>query len=419
MKAPEQAVILCGGRGERLRPLTDTVPKPMAAVLGRPFLEYLVRQMRDSGITRILLLNGYRGDQIESHFGDGSGFGVDIRCVQGGIDWETGRRIAEAAHLLDERFVLLYGDNFAPFRLDALTARHEAWGLPLTLTVAAKECGNIRLDADGLVDAYDPGRAEPGLHHVEIGYMLVERDAVLAHDPGRGSFSLTLARLAKDRHLAALDPGAAYESISTLPRLHQLEHFLLPKRILLLDRDGVINQRLPVGQYVRSREEFHWLDKNVAGLERLADAGFEFIVISNQAGVGRGIMTLDAVRDVNSWMVASLARRGVRILDVFFCPHHWDDHCRCRKPEPGMFYAASAKHRLWLGQTIYVGDDTRDAAAAHNAGCPCTLVGDVTAHATTGPIATHFRAADFDEAVPWILERFMAWEASVSEGTTG
>lgn len=158
MKIPEQAVILCGGRGERLRPLTDSLPKPMAPVLGRPFLDWLVCQFRDSGIRRILLLNGYRGDQVEAYFNAGADFGVAIQCVQGAVEWQTGQRIAEAADLLDETFVLAYGDNFAPFRLDALAAKHEAVGLPVTLTVSAKECGNIRLGADGLVEAYDPSR---------------------------------------------------------------------------------------------------------------------------------------------------------------------------------------------------------------------------------------------------------------------
>jgi len=175
----------------------------------------------------------------------------------------------------------------------------------------------------------------------------------------------------------------------------------------------VINRRPPRGEYVRDRSGFKWLEENLRGLERLAAVGFEFIVISNQAGVGRGVMTEAAVRDVNDWMVAELGQRGIPVRDVFFCPHHWDDHCRCRKPEPGMFYAASAKHRFWLGHTLFIGDDTRDAAAARNAGCGCALVGDVTDHATPGEVAPHHRAADLDDAVPWILGQFECWEASV------
>ena len=81
-----------------------------------------------------------------------------------------------------------------------------------------------------------------------------------------------------------------------------------------------------------------------------------------------------------------------------------------------MFYAASAKHRFWLGHTLYVGDDTRDAAAARNAGCGCALVGDVTDHASTGPVAPHHRAESILAAVPWIVGRFAAWEASAAEG---
>src|ERR1700693_1478350 len=75
---PRQAVILAGGRGERMRPITDDRPKPMIPVLGRPFLEYQIEQLRNQGFERILILLGYLPEVVQNHFGDGSRFGVRI-----------------------------------------------------------------------------------------------------------------------------------------------------------------------------------------------------------------------------------------------------------------------------------------------------------------------------------------------------
>src|SRR3989442_2548941 len=115
MSRPRQAVILCGGLGTRLRPLTDTLPNPMAQIHGRPFLAYLIDQLREQGIRQIVLLTGYRGELIGEYFGDGSGYGVEIDYSRGPAEWETGRRMWEARAMLDERFLLLYSDNYVPF----------------------------------------------------------------------------------------------------------------------------------------------------------------------------------------------------------------------------------------------------------------------------------------------------------------
>jgi D-glycero-D-manno-heptose 1,7-bisphosphate phosphatase len=406
---PTPAVILCGGRGERLRPLTDHLPKPMAPVLGRPFLEYLIEQLSDAGLKRFLLLTGYLSHQIADHFGRGEQLGVDIDYAPGPSEWDTGRRLAEAAAKLDERFVLLYGDNFAPFALQALWQRHCAAGLPVTLTVATKSKGNIRLGENSTVAVYDPSRAQANLTHVEIGYMIAERDPVLALDPARlGSFSRTIESLAAAHQLNAFFPGCSYRSISDLPRLRETEEFLRPRRLLLVDRDGVINVKAPEGQYVTTRDAFTWIPETVAALEQLAAQGFEFIILSNQACIGRGLVSRESVDALHAWMTAELARRDIRVLDVFICPHHWLDNCSCRKPNPGLFFQASDIHRFWPGRTLYVGDDVRDVRAAHNAGCPSLLIGPHDAP----DLPPHEKSPTFLAAVPSILKRFQDWEST-------
>lgn len=411
MTKPEQAVILCGGLGTRMRPLTDTVPKPMAPVNGRPFLEHLVAQMREQGIRRVLLLTGYRGEMIKAHFGDGDAFGVEIAYSHGPAEWDTGRRIWEARIQLDARFLLLYSDNFTPFNLEKLLAFASGRQATISLLLQPKATGNIRVGADGIVEVYDPSRLAPGLDHVEIGYMLVEREAMFAfYDQPEISFSRILERLSQRRALAGLVCRDPYHSISDIARWKLAERYLAPKRILLIDRDGTINQRPPPGEYVTDWREFHWNEETLEAMRLLAAVGFRFIVLSNQAGIGRGMVSAEVVYSVNRKMVAELDSQEIEVLDVYVCPHHWEDGCECRKPAPGMFFRASREHLVRMDRTAYVGDDPRDCLAAYNAGCVSIMIGpDRSIDPGYGAKAA-FSSQNLTEAVPWIIERFNDWE---------
>ena len=111
MNFPDQAVILCGGIGKRLRPITHKVPKPLAPVNGKPFLHFLIDQLKDQGIKEILLLTGYKSNLIKKFIQDIQYNEVKILISEGPISWDTGRRIFEAKELIKESFILLYGDN--------------------------------------------------------------------------------------------------------------------------------------------------------------------------------------------------------------------------------------------------------------------------------------------------------------------
>lgn len=415
MSRPSQAVILCGGLGTRLRPITDTLPKPLAPIHGRPFLAFLIDQLREQGVERIVLLTGYRGEMIRDRFGDGAACGVRIEYSEGPAEWETGRRIWQARAMLDEQFLLLYSDNFATVNVDAIAVRHAAHGAAVTLLVQAKAKGNIRLAGDGRVETYDPSRTMPGLDRVEIGYMIVERDRVLAAfaEPDV-SFSKILERLVQQGQVAGLLSGDPYHSISDIDRWHLAERYLAIKRIVLVDRDGTINQRPPKGGYVASWDEFRWIDETVEAMGQLARQGFRFLVISNQAGIGRGIVEAAVVEAINQRMVAELRSQGIDVLGVYVCPHHWDDKCTCRKPEPGLFFDVSRTHLLRMDRTVYVGDDPRDARAAFNAGCLSVMVGPDRDQDPGGGARPALSVPTLLDAVPWIVSRFETWEGTMA-----
>ena len=394
-----------------MRPLTDTMPKPMVPVNGRPFLDHLIGQMREQGVRRVLLLSGYRGEMIRQHFGDGERHGLVISYSHGPVEWETGRRLWEARPQIDGCFLLLYSDNFAPFNLEKLLGFHRSRPAAISLQLRPKGTGNIQVRPDGMVGTYDPSRTTAGLDHVEIGYMLVERDAVFAlFDHPDVSFSRILQRLVQDGRLAGMTSGDPYHSVSDPVRWKLAERYLAEKRILLIDRDGTINRRPPRGTYVTQWQEFNWVDETVQAMRQLAAAGIRFIVLSNQAGIARGMVTAEAVAAINRQMVAELRAQQVEVIATYVCPHHWDDGCDCRKPAPGMFFQVAREHLLRIDRTAYVGDDVRDCLAADNAGCLSVMIGPERNQCPPDGPQPDFGAETLPEAVPWLIERFAAWE---------
>src|SRR6266571_3760756 len=129
-----QAVVLAGGLGTRLWPLTKEIPKPMAPVNGLPYLEYQIRLLAAQGFLSTLILTGYLGEQIESYFQDGSALGLSLRYSREPAPLGTGGALRHARALLEERFLLIYGDSFLPIGYRPLLARLEE---PGTLGVVA------------------------------------------------------------------------------------------------------------------------------------------------------------------------------------------------------------------------------------------------------------------------------------------
>ncbi|MCK4416320.1 MAG: NTP transferase domain-containing protein, partial [Thermoplasmatales archaeon] len=120
----KQAVILAGGLGTRLRPITDKIPKPMIEFHNKPFLEYILEMLKNNGIEEVVLLLGYLPDPIVEYFGDGTKFGIKIKYSIGTIEDKTGTRIRNAEELLDDHFMLMYCDNYLPFNLQQYVDFH-------------------------------------------------------------------------------------------------------------------------------------------------------------------------------------------------------------------------------------------------------------------------------------------------------
>ena len=405
-----QAVILCGGLGMRLRPLTDSLPKPMVMVNNKPFLHHLLEQLSGQGITQFLLLVGYLSEKISDYFGDGSQFGWSISYSVGPIEWDTGRRVWEARSHLKPQFMLLYSDNFVQFNLLNLMELHKKLATPISLLLSPKLKGNIKVSKDGLILHYDNSRNGIGFDFVEVGYMIIEKDKILrelANDPKfpNLNFSTVLQKLAEKQKIAGLVVGDAYHSISDPERLELMKDYLRPKKILLIDRDGTINQKAPSGEYIANWATFKWIPETRIAMRILAQQGFKFIVITNQAGIARKMIDPEALKDIHQKMIDNLAGDGVDVLKVYICPDHWDGNSPMRKPAPGMFFEAAKDFNLRMDHCLYVGDDERDCQAAVNAGCGMVYLTSENSHVVTeAQKKSFFTSSTLLDSVDRILE---------------
>jgi len=137
------------------------------------------------------------------------------------------------------------------------------------------------------------------------------------------------------------------------------------RRAAFLDRDGVINVD---SGYVHRVEEFEFVAGTLQACRELVRRGWLLVVATNQSGIGRGRYTERDFHALTAWMRERFEEAGAPLAGVYFCPHHPDDRCDCRKPQPGMLLAAARELAIDLQQSVFYGDKCEDLQAAQAAG---------------------------------------------------
>lgn len=186
------------------------------------------------------------------------------------------------------------------------------------------------------------------------------------------------------------------------------EFSLSRRRAIFLDRDGVINANRQ--DHVKSWEEFVFLPGAFEALRRIAASEFAVLVTTNQAAIARGLTTDAAVREIHERMTTDVARAGGRIDAVYYCPHHPEENCDCRKPRPGLYIRGAREWDVDLARSYVIGDAMGDILAAHEIGAEPILVltgRGMEQHAVLK--ANHhseFHVADsLVDAVEWIWQK--------------
>ncbi len=242
MSAPDpltQAVILAGGEGTRLRPLTLTTPKPMIPIHGRPFLAYTLELLKSNGIDQIVMLVGYLHERIEEYFGDGKKIGISIRYAYCPVGTDTGTRLQSAYSLLQQTFLLLYGDNYWPLRIDELTHAYTQKNTRALMTVYRNldhsTKNNVLVDDQGFVVEYDRSRIKKNMNGVDIGFFILDKS--ILRDLPKENFSfeeVILPKLIAERQLAGFVTDHKYYGLSTPDRIPAIQEYFRSERAINL-----------------------------------------------------------------------------------------------------------------------------------------------------------------------------------------
>src|SRR3954454_22270432 len=176
-----QAVILVGGEGTRLRPLTSTVPKPVVPLVDRPFIAFMLEWLRRHGVDDVIMSCGFLATSVRNVLGDGSSYGLRLRFVEEPQPRGTGGALKYAEELLDERFLMLNGDVLTDLDLSAQIAQHEATGATGTLALVPVEdpsaYGLVRLGEDNAVREFveKPSADQIDTNLISAGAYVLER----------------------------------------------------------------------------------------------------------------------------------------------------------------------------------------------------------------------------------------------------
>ena len=223
-----QVVILAGGLGTRLRPITERIPKPLVPVNNRPYLEYQIEYLRRSGFTDILLVTGYLGEKIEAHFGNGTTFGVRLTYAQEDVIRGTGGALKYAEDHLADEFLVVYGDSFLPISYSGLieaflNSRKKGMIVAYDNRKSTDVKNNVALDDHFLVIRYDKTVSDKRLRYVESG-VLVLKKSIIGLIPAEKVVSLEIdifPQLIVEKQLAAFVTKERFYDIGTPLRLQE------------------------------------------------------------------------------------------------------------------------------------------------------------------------------------------------------
>lgn len=397
----KEAIILAGGLGTRLQSTVPDLPKCMAPVAGRPFLFHVINYWRSQGIRRFIFALGYKHELIESWLADQFAT-LDYCCTVEETPLGTGGAIQLACtQATDENVLITNGDTL--FRADTtqLAAIHNATNADATLVLKPMmnfdRYGVVESDSNDSVTHFrekqfcEQGNINGGVYLLNVNSFLKnEWPPVFSFEKDfLESRRFRLSASVQDSYFIDIGIPEDYKRAQTELAQPALNLSNIDKNwTLFIDRDGVINHEKKDG-YILNTAEFRFYDGVSEAFERLAEIFGKIIIVTNQRGIGRQLMTEADLSSIHQHMQEQINNAGGRIDRIYFCTAI-DKTDPNRKPNPGMAFQACADFPdLDLSRSVILGNKPSDMLFGRNAGIYTVYI------ATTHP-ETAFPHPDID-----------------------
>jgi len=378
----KEVIILAGGLGTRLRQALPDLPKCMAPVNGKPFIFYLINYLRSQGIEKFIFSLGFMHEVIEAYLNVEFST-LNYQCLIEKEPLGTGGAILASCYKASEQNVLVVnGDTL--FRVDAAKAfiNHNKHRSDCTLVLKTMEnfdrYGVVELNEDDSIKSFKEKQFyKKGL--INGGVYILNTEQFLAEElPSKFSFEKDyLEKYFETRKIYGTVQDAYFIDIG-IPedyfRVQQdLKHPSLDLKnidnqwTLFLDRDGVINYEKK-DDYIRNWPEFKFYEDAKEAIKTLTGKFGKIIVVSNQRGIGKALMTDNDLDNIHHKMQKEIESAGGRIDGIYYCTAI-DAKDPYRKPNPGMAFLAKQDHpEIDLGKSIVAGNKPSDMLFGKNAG---------------------------------------------------
>lgn len=361
------AVILAGGKGSRLAPVTNFSPKALVPIYGSPILKHQFDQLKRIGISKVIVLTGYLASSIKEFCKTYSGE-LEITCIETNLDWTPADRILASESIIGTEFFLIYCDNYITNDEDLQSVLKST--SELTFLIESRDKGNIKLDANQRA-YYLAGARKQSHNYVELGNMYIKTGRFYEELRNTRDLPKTL-QLFSEKYLCSYK--IATDPIISLSSFENYKKIVADRKIILLDRDGVLLKKMPAREYLTKFSDYAPIYDNWSVLREISQIGIDFIIATNQPGIATGQVSEVFLQQLHTKLTSELTSYGVNVLSIFVCKHHWNAGCNCRKPKAGLLIEAMEKFAIHLTDTLYVGDEEKDSAAAVNAGIDYVLV---------------------------------------------
>lgn len=385
-----EAIILAGGLGTRLSKTISDRQKVMAPVGGRPFLAYILKGLKDSGFTRAVLAVSYLYEQIEEYFGT-SFEGMEISYSVEKEPLGTGGAIKQALSFCSEKTVaVINGDTYFSIDFSRLYEKHEKENAKIVL--AAKKMPDCTRhstlnisDSGKIIEFSEKKKQKEGF--INGGIYVIDRSVFFDTPEGKFSFEKEILEKMTDGLFAVKEDGyfidmgvpeAYFRANTEIPLIFGENTF----RAAFLDRDGVICKEK---HHLYKTEDFEFIEGVPEAIEKLREDGYLIFIITNQAGVAKGLYTQEDVNALHAFMLNKLT--DITHIDgIYYCPFHEDavipeykKYSPDRKPGDGMIQRALRDMKekgieIDLKSSILFGDKLSDIEAGKKAGIGTTVL---------------------------------------------
>ncbi len=357
------------------------MPKPLLDVGGAPFLDVLLAELGRHGFEEVVLLAAFHAEKVRAFAASSVAarrFGLQMHVAVEPERAGTGGALHHARHIAKSEFLLLNGDSWLDTNLLGLA--DDAFSRSAIVAMAAREIEDATrfgvLELDGhVVRAFLERPRQPGPGLVNAGIYRL-RDEIFTYVTPNCSFERdVLPALAAEGKVAATPRDGFFIDIGieeTFAAAQVDVPAQLARPAVFLDRDGVINED---AGHVGSIDRFVWMDGAREAIRALNDKGYLVFIVTNQAGVARGLYSEADVHSLHAHVRDELRKFGAHIDDIRYCPYHVDavmpayrKDSDWRKPKPGMLLDLMASWCVKREASCLIGDQPTDLAAAQAAG---------------------------------------------------